>query len=157
MPSMTTESSSHSHGLHVVIPTTSAARVPSASTPKTSTAERAAGPNPLDTPGHSHPFSTLPRAADSPSTPGHSHGLFRVGSASTPTAPKMSVRAARRSSLFSMHDAEEPEQDAATDANAQPEHAQQEFVLPPTAEAEEELSTDAVAPRNDMNVTGGNN
>ncbi|KAM5536585.1 hypothetical protein V8D89_009680 [Ganoderma adspersum] len=161
MPSMTTESSSHSHGLHVVIPTT---RVPSASAPKTSTAERVAGPNPLDTPGHSHPFSILPRAADTPSTPGHSHGLFRMASASTPTTPKMSARAARRSSLFSMHDADEPEQHATTDA--QPERAQQEFALPPTSEVyEEETSADLTNLNGlgdrpfhvDANGTGGNN
>ena len=78
MPSVITESASHSHGLHLIIPTTSAPRVPSSSTPKTSTVERGVqGPNPLD-------------------TPGHSHGLFRlpVAGPSTPTTPKVSVRAA---------------------------------------------------------------
>ena len=139
---MTTESASHSHGLHLIIPTTSAPRAPSESTPKTSTAERARGPNPLDIPGHSHGLFALPQSATDSPIPGHSHGLFRLPAAgpSTPTTPKMSVRAARRSSLFSMHDAdeEEPAQHEMADGAA-PEGARQELAqLPTTAEADEE-------------------
>ncbi|PIL24648.1 hypothetical protein GSI_12532 [Ganoderma sinense ZZ0214-1] len=144
MSSTTTQSSSHSHALHVIIPTSSAPRAPSESTPKTSTSERVPGPNPLDTPSHSHALAldtpshshalfALPLPAD---TPTHSHNFFRRLSAATPTTPKMSVRAARRSSLFSMHDADEPEQDVG--AAHGPEHVQQGFaLLPPTSETEE--------------------
>ncbi len=123
MPSMTTESASHeSHAaLHVIIPTTSAARVPSASTPKTSAAESVLSSNQLD-------------------TPGHGHGLFRIPGPSTPTTPKMSVRATRRSSLFSMHDTDEPERREMANADADaPGHAQEliQTLLPPTSETEE--------------------
>ncbi|KAI1791838.1 hypothetical protein LXA43DRAFT_1136548 [Ganoderma leucocontextum] len=139
MPSMTAQSVSHSHGLHLIIPTTSAPRVPSASTPKTTTAERR--PTPLDTPSHSHGLFVLPRPANDSTIPGHSHGLFRLPAshrdATTPTTPKMSARASRRSSLFSMHDSDEPEQHAMA-AAAAPAHAQELMMLPPTSEAEEE-------------------
>ncbi|KAI8978260.1 hypothetical protein BD414DRAFT_495044 [Trametes punicea] len=112
---------SHGPAIRVVIPRSAAWADTTPTTPGHGHINIAV-PRPLDTPGHGHTDIRIPRPLDTPGhghidvriptpldTPGHGHAnvsLFslaspRGDSPSTPTHPRPSARASRRTSMFS--------------------------------------------------------
>lgn len=143
-PTSNSSSASPSHGLHVVIASTTTGVPSSLTTPST--------------PTHGHGLFVLPNGeAHLPSTDGtvsgtptHGHPLRFVfpppgsDSTSTPAQPRPSARVARRGSLFST--ADEAQNEGEDVGNAMNEHplfdVAHNAALPPTLDAEEPASAD---------------
>ncbi|KAL7277607.1 hypothetical protein ACG7TL_008534 [Trametes sanguinea] len=155
----------HAHGpaIHVVIPSTPALASSSRVAPSSSvtpahghpnTIVRVRIPQPQDTPTHGHPNVLLlarPAPADTP-THGHPNALFTVASSprsdrdspSTPTLPRPSARASRRSGSFSStQGVEEGVQGASR------------TVLEPHAEVSEDEELSDAAPAGDVSDSQG--